>query len=519
MTLPHGRKLTALARRKLRRRRRLHFECCEDRILLATIPTGNLLENVDVNMNMVPAEVVLQVATNSATESSNNAVNVPGTATVSSNTANSNGTAVTDAAVADALHTALVGEGAFEPLAVTVDSNGNQYFTVGDTGAYGAAPATYDTIYGDHASGQSQVMLGSLHLLSGLNFDFRLDTTANDVAVRNFDGAIPATLSLLDQQTVYSRWNDGAKYDETVAMDTIFGNGTTRRAPLIRLIGESQYFEISELVVDERHGEDFVVVPRDGYLANGKQVYRQGDDFTQSPPPMSEMRLFEVALAPPRTGESGHSVGEGEFVRLSVGTYSERIEVDRSLLVQVANPQPASNPTSSRQVSRQAHTANFVQPAVRHSGRGLNSVVHSAAWEMKLTPVSRVALSFDASDPSFHPNTVMTPSHTLGSSAGTPRSVPVRPADSSTSELPGAPKLNTISLRGWRPDDKRPSNSSPAYAALSPLIVLVSGSILVKDRWQKRSRANELAGLCVVPNGRRGGIPAENTEPDMLSNR
>ena len=226
-------------------------------------------------------------------------------------------------------------------------------------------------------------------------------------------------------------------------------------------------------------------------------------------PPMAKVEIAEVEADEPNAGASELAQGEGEFVRLTASSHAERIEQIRLAgisAMQVAGQSNALHTERSNSVAAEnaSHTAPVLTQQVYCStgyandkgaaSRESRPIIVSAAWDLDLTPVRRVALAFDTADRSMDssPNTSVTrsPAEAAGDLPTPPGGEDIPQTAAPTGDVHLVPPSDSVSLLKTEKSDDEGTTSRP-YVLATQLHAMIAGLFVIKDRWQQLQPRDE----------------------------
>ena len=436
----------------------LRFECYEERVLLATTPVSELIAATQVDVDVIPADTVLvtdpalvddPVLVDEANDTAATAAALAATETPE--------------AVSFALKITQPGEGRFEGIGIlgnlfTDSGVVNNAVTLGDSDVvYGQRRIELDFRYDDSEATET---------VPHSRFAWGAVSDAFDEVVGSFLKILPA-LQTHNSNTI-SEMSQDAELDGY----DFHGDTTIRLSDAIEVEGaiHGTKFDTS--------GANVVFDLQETYTLN-----LVVEDLAMSPPQQAVLAVGEIQLQQQPAAESELAHGEGEFVRLSVSTPTERLE---------SEPLPDTPTTLIVNDQRAAPGPRAVHVSTETRRHESRVRVASAAWDVQLMPVRTVALAFDASEAMMLPTI---PTQRSFDDEGDSQPVPFIDRGASEQATPAAeapvlPPADSVSYLRAPEKDPKDSESQP-YLAVSPLLAAIAGSMLVKDRWQKLQPRDE----------------------------
>lgn len=473
----HRRRITIRRRSRKPRKRHLQFEHCEERVMLTTTPVS---ESLQANINLLQQEVVVANAAANANLSTNNATNAAnndfasGNATTPSEAGNQVVIQALPQAVDDALQSVQPGEGGFERFdfaGVTADGNVLHY----ERDGHQFADETTNTAAADNSGPQAN----GIELQTATNFTLSLLNDAIDFFTLDVSGR--STQGKLG----------GERSGLTTGGVIVGTSSDVDRGSAVERFAESVTLWVGGVIGNHLYGPDpperadsatnIRIEPTDS-------VGRTADDHIGSSPPTSKLTIPEITLAEVPSRESELRRGEGEFVRLTVGTHAERIEWH-----------DMPNPDDDVQIAHGPVPPSEVQVDITTTRGDIASRVPSptrepAAWDIQLTPVRHVALAFDYAEPTTPP---VANAHDERAEDAVPESRnetlggdSVREVVTPSNDTPVLPPPGAVST-SQRQQAEPDGEISQPYVAVSSLLAALAGPILVKDRWQKLQPRDE----------------------------
>jgi hypothetical protein len=443
------------------RARRLHFERCEERVLLATTPVSDLVELVQIDLNTIPADVILATEANDA---SNNAANAVNNAASVNNTGDQQSATLNPAAVGEAMKISDRGEGGFEPLRLTESAEWQDVVGLAEFRVQYSYDS--DTIQSHGAALDRQLLLDEAGYRTANKGNLGLGMVIKTELSRDVD---------LTPQTGEVRLSD----DDKLPTRIIISPDVSQNEELFR---DTPFVFPITLDLKAKGGWQPVVEDLND------RSYRMFN-YVAAPPLQTKPTIETLDPEPPQPNgpELALEPGAGEFVRLSVSTVAERIELQQlpdHSSVQIAN---ASIPTPGARSTQRASGGAVGAASSGHLSDWARPIVAEAAWELQLTAVKRVVLAFDASDPMVQPRADVQREHSPNNTGIHPPATPLNSNPNAPAPTSGltVPPTSSDAVSFCKPKEAdTESEASQPYIAISPLLAAVAGAILVKDRWQ-----------------------------------
>ena len=469
-----------LPRRRKAIVRRLQFECCEERTLLAAAPIADLLTLTQVDPNTLPANVAVEQANQPNSAPSNGTV--PANSFETSNNTASNGTVAdhtndvngsgASAPIVAALNVVDAGEGGFERFILTPVAD-----AIGQTRVQADARTTFtlsavdvtatqgDFYYLQRENGQKVQLSNGTNLLDALTIRSNLlpldvgKIISNEVQ-DSFSYEVIETSTDSGRRTDFDSDGDRQVTVEAVALDVA--------ANKVMVFGSVTALNVHDRVVEEHIRGDSSAI-----------------EITS--PEQTSVTITQLNTA---IEESNHSLdevaGEGEFVRLSVGSYDEQIAIAQSIKAETPDAVTVQLATSTQQVVSQVafRPSNSNEQTIEIASANDASV----AWELELVPVSHIAMAFDVSDFAAVPASDLSRLQNEDNSSAETNGV-IKSKSSMESATPATdgeilPNADAVSFSIKRQSENFVGTST-TYLSISPLTIAVAGAILVKDRWKK----------------------------------